>query len=81
MRETTDGFEIARRDLHIRGPGEFLGARQSGQAMLRFADLETDQWLVEKARNVAFQLLHDDPATVEAHLARWLGGREDYLKV
>jgi ATP-dependent DNA helicase RecG len=81
MRETTDGFEIARRDLHIRGPGEFLGARQSGQAMLRFADLETDQWLVEKARNVALQLLHDNPATVEAHLTRWLGGREDYLKV
>jgi ATP-dependent DNA helicase RecG len=81
MRETTDGFEIARRDLHIRGPGEFLGARQSGQAMLRFADLETDQWLVDKARNVALQLLHEDPATVEAHLARWLGGREDFLKV
>jgi len=81
MRETTDGFEIARRDLQIRGPGEFLGARQSGQAMLRFADLEADQWLVEKARDVAFRLLRDDPATVEAHLVRWLGGREDFLKV
>lgn len=81
MRETTDGFEIARRDLEIRGPGEFLGARQSGQAMLRFADLETDQWLVEQARTVAQDLLRDDPATVEAHLARWLGLREDYLKV
>ncbi|HJV79741.1 ATP-dependent DNA helicase RecG [Noviherbaspirillum sp.] len=81
MRETTDGFEIARRDLEIRGPGEFLGARQSGQAMLRFADLQTDQWLVEKARNIAQMLLHDDPATVEAHLARWLGGREEFLKV
>ena len=81
MRETTDGFEIARRDLEIRGPGEFLGARQSGQAMLRFADLQTDQWLVEKARDVAQSLLHDDPATVEAHLARWLGGREEFLKV
>ena len=81
MRETTDGFEIARRDLEIRGPGEFLGARQSGQAMLRFADLQTDQWLVEKARNVAEALLHEDPATVEAHLARWLGGREEFLKV
>ncbi|MCI1041582.1 ATP-dependent DNA helicase RecG, partial [Pseudomonas putida] len=53
MRETTDGFEIARRDLDIRGPGEFLGARQSGEAMLRFADLATDQWLVEKARDTA----------------------------
>ena len=81
MRETTDGFEIARRDLHIRGPGEFLGARQSGQAMLRFADLETDQWLVEKARDIALQLLREDPTTVETHLTRWLGGREDYLKV
>ncbi|WP_019139499.1 ATP-dependent DNA helicase RecG [Noviherbaspirillum massiliense] len=80
MRETTDGFEIARRDLEIRGPGEFLGARQSGQAMLRFADLQTDQWLVEQARDVAQALLREDPATVDAHLARWLGGREDYLK-
>lgn len=81
MRETTDGFEIARRDLEIRGPGEFLGARQSGQAMLRFADLQTDQWLVEKARDLAQTLLRDDPKTVETHLARWLGGREEFLKV
>jgi ATP-dependent DNA helicase RecG len=81
MRETTDGFEIARRDLEIRGPGEFLGARQSGEAMLRFADLERDQWLVEKARDLAQMLLQHDPATVEAHLARWLGGREEFLKV
>ncbi|MES2128055.1 MAG: ATP-dependent DNA helicase RecG [Pseudomonadota bacterium] len=82
MRETTDGFEIARRDLEIRGPGEFLGARQSGQAMLRFADLETDQWLVEAARDVAHDLLHrEESDTVDAHLARWLGGREEFLKV
>jgi ATP-dependent DNA helicase RecG len=83
MRETIDGFEIARIDLQIRGPGEFLGARQSGQAMLRFANLETDQWLVDRARNLAQKLLHDDPdpATVDAHLARWLGIREDFLKV
>ena len=81
MRETTDGFEIARRDLEIRGPGEFLGARQSGQALLRFADLETDQWLVEEARNQAQRLLREDLATVAAHLARWLGSKEDYLRV
>ncbi len=81
MRETTDGFEIARRDLEIRGPGEFLGARQSGQALLRFANLETDQWLVEAARTLAQTLLRDDPATVDAHLARWLGAREEFLKV
>ncbi|RJG02175.1 ATP-dependent DNA helicase RecG [Noviherbaspirillum sedimenti] len=81
MRETTDGFEIARRDLEIRGPGEFLGARQSGQALLRFADLETDQWLVEKARDTAHMLLQNDPATVTRHLARWLGEKEEFLKV
>jgi len=85
MRETTDGFEIARRDLEIRGPGEFLGARQSGQAMLRFADLETDGWLVDQARDLAHTLLHEptaeNAATVEAHLERWLGGREEFLKV
>jgi ATP-dependent DNA helicase RecG len=80
IREITDGFEIARRDLQIRGPGEFLGARQSGEAMLRFADLENDLWLVERAREMAELLLRTDQATVETHLARWLGGREDYLK-
>lgn len=81
MRETTDGFEIARRDLEIRGPGEFLGARQSGQAMLRFANLETDQWLVEKARDLAADLLLHKKDIAEAHLARWLGSREDFLRV
>jgi ATP-dependent DNA helicase RecG len=81
MRETTDGFEIARRDLEIRGPGEFLGARQSGEAMLRFADLQTDQWLVDAARELAQKLLQEDQATVDAHLARWLGGKEEFLKV
>jgi ATP-dependent DNA helicase RecG len=85
MRETTDGFEIARRDLEIRGPGEFLGARQSGQAMLRFANLETDQWIVEQARDVATWLLEagtpEFDAIVDAHLSRWLGGREEFLKV
>jgi ATP-dependent DNA helicase RecG len=81
MRETADGFEIARRDLEIRGPGEFLGARQSGQAMLRFADLEQDQWLVEQARDVAQNLLLHAPEIADAHLARWLGAKEDYLRV
>ncbi|MBB3214556.1 ATP-dependent DNA helicase RecG [Herbaspirillum sp. Sphag1AN] len=81
MRETADGFEIARRDLEIRGPGEFLGARQSGEAMLRFADLATDQWLVEKARDLAQRLLHNNLEVVDRHLERWLGGKEDFLKV
>jgi ATP-dependent DNA helicase RecG len=53
MAETTDGFEIARRDLDIRGPGEFMGARQSGDALLRFADLAEDGALLQFARAVA----------------------------
>jgi ATP-dependent DNA helicase RecG len=85
MREITDGFEIARRDLAIRGPGEFLGARQSGQAVLRFADLEKDQPWVEKARDCADKLLRnpspENTAIINAHLARWLGLREAFLKV
>ncbi|MCA8107743.1 ATP-dependent DNA helicase RecG [Burkholderia sp. BCCIQ04A] len=80
MRETTDGFEIARRDLEIRGPGEFLGARQSGAAMLRFANLETDGWLIEPAREAAARLIAAYPEVVTQHLARWLGAREQYLK-
>jgi ATP-dependent DNA helicase RecG len=80
MRETTDGFEIARRDLEIRGPGEFLGARQSGAAMLRFANLEQDGWLIEPAREAAARLMAAYPDVVTQHLARWLGAREQYLK-
>ena len=78
--ETTDGFEIARQDLLIRGPGEFLGARQSGVPMLRFADIERDVALIEQARDAADDLLRVDPASAEAHLDRWLGGRQAFIK-
>ena len=78
--ESNDGFEIARRDLAIRGPGEFLGARQSGVPMLRFADLEHDVALIEQAREVADELLAKFPAEAAAHLDRWLGGRQDFIK-
>ena len=79
--EHTDGFEIARQDLQIRGPGEFLGARQSGAPMLRFARLEEDMLLLEQARDVAPRLIEEQPEVVEAHLARWLGSREGFLGV
>ena len=78
--ENTDGFEIARQDLHLRGPGEFVGSRQSGAPLLRYADLEADTDLIELARNEAERLLHDDPEAVARHLARWLGSREELLK-
>ncbi len=80
MAETTDGFEIARRDLEIRGPGEFMGARQSGDALLRFADLGQDGALLERARAVAPALLERHPAAAAAHIQRWLGGRMEFLK-
>jgi len=80
MYETTDGFEIARRDLLLRGPGEFLGARQSGLALLRFADLDRDADLAEAARDVADRMLAGPGAQVDAHLRRWLAGREEFLK-
>ena len=68
VREHTDGFEIAKQDLEIRGPGEFLGARQSGVPMLRFADLQTDLHLLEAARQVAADLMVDEPEIVAQHL-------------
>ncbi len=80
MAETTDGFEIARRDLEIRGPGEFLGARQSGAALLRFADLQADMPLVQAARHAAEVLLSSHAEAAEQHLARWRGVRPEYLK-
>ena len=80
MVDTNDGFEIARRDLEIRGPGEFLGARQSGAALLRFADLATDEHLLEWARQMAPVLLEKYPDMAERHIARWLGGKSEFLK-
>ena len=78
--ENTDGFEIARQDLQLRGPGEFVGARQSGVPLLRYADLEMDADLVDMARGVAETLLTEHPALAEKHLQRWLGSREELLK-
>jgi ATP-dependent DNA helicase RecG len=79
--EQTDGFEIARHDLRLRGPGEFLGARQSGLPLLRFADLEKDEALLQAAHAAAEQLLHDYPEHAQRHLHRWLGNKNEYLRV
>jgi ATP-dependent DNA helicase RecG len=80
MLETQDGFEIARRDLEIRGPGEFLGARQSGAALLRFADVTQDEALLHRARAAAERLLNEYPEAAQRHVERWLGSREHFLK-
>ncbi len=78
--ESADGFEIARQDLLLRGPGEHLGARQSGAPLLRFADIERDIDLLEAARDAAAWMLKHAPDNAERHLARWLGSRQHYLK-
>ncbi len=80
MAETSDGFEIARRDLEIRGPGEFLGARQSGAPLLRFADLTTDALLLDWARELAPRMLDRHPDLAQEHVDRWLGSKAEYLK-
>jgi ATP-dependent DNA helicase RecG len=80
MVETNDGFEIARRDLDIRGPGEFLGARQSGAPLLRFADLEADAELLAWARAAAPLMLDRYAEMARRHVLRWLGGKAEFLK-
>ncbi len=79
--ESNDGFAIAQADLHLRGPGEFLGVRQSGVPMLKIADLERDIALLEAAKSMADRLLKDYPMQVDQHLDRWMGSAGDLVKV
>ena len=80
LREVSDGFVIAERDLALRGPGELLGAKQSGEAMLRFVDLQRDTWLIQIAQELAEHWLRNHPELIKAHLGRWMGSRTDFLK-
>jgi len=79
--ESNDGFAIAQADLHIRGPGELLGVRQSGVPMLRIADLERDVDLLQAAKGVADYLLLHYPDKVGQHLDRWMSSAGDLVKV
>ncbi len=81
MRETNDGFEIARYDLEIRGPGELLGTRQTGLVQLRVADLMRDADLLPQVQKAADTLLRDHPEKVEPLLKRWIGQSEQFGKV
>ena len=78
MQRSNDGFEIARLDLEIRGPGEFLGARQSGQDLLRFAQLPQDDALLRWARRAAAVMVEHHPQQAQAHVQRWLGERQQF---
>ena len=81
MRGTNDGFEVARRDLELRGPGELLGTRQTGLASLRVADLARDADLLPRIQIAAEAILRDWPDTVAPLVGRWVGRRELYGRV
>jgi ATP-dependent DNA helicase RecG len=81
LRETNDGFEIARRDLEMRGPGEMLGTRQAGMPQFHIADLLRDRALLPRVQQVAELLLRDYPECVDPIVRRWLGGAETYGNV
>ena len=80
IKDIQDGFLIAEKDLALRGPGELLGAKQSGDAMLRFVDLQQDYSLIEKTKELSAELLSQHPDLVVKHLDRWLGHKTDYIK-
>ena len=81
MRETNDGFLIAEKDLEIRGPGELLGNKQTGDMGFRVAKLERDEHLLNQAHYVASQMLKDYPQQAEALLKRWLPEAPRYAYV
>ncbi|BBF65575.1 ATP-dependent DNA helicase RecG [Acidithiobacillus sp. 'AMD consortium'] len=81
MRETYDGFSIARKDLELRGPGEYLGTRQAGILQMRVANILRDEALLAMVPALAERLLQEDPEAVQAIVQRWLGNRVDYGQV
>jgi len=78
--ENADGFKVAELDLRLRGQGDFLGERQSGDPLLRFADVELDQDLVAQAQAAALRLIEEDPGAARRHVVRWLGSRQDLAR-
>lgn len=81
IRETNDGFVIARRDLELRGPGEMLGTRQTGLADMRVADFMRDSDLLPAVQAAAERLLVENPEAVQALTRRWVGTRERYGRI
>ena len=81
MRETQDGFQIAEKDLELRGPGEVLGTRQTGLAQMKIADLVRDQYLLEEVNIAANKLIQHHPEHLVPLVERWLGGAEQYAQV
>ena len=80
MRETTDGFKIAEKDLELRGPGEVLGTRQTGDMQLHIADLQRDAHMLPQIKATAEKLLVNHPENVDPLINRWLGLSEQYAQ-
>jgi ATP-dependent DNA helicase RecG len=78
LRESNDGFYIAQRDLEIRGPGEFMGTKQTGMAELKIADLVRDAALIPKVQEIAYTLWDKYPSHAQAIINRWIGHKEQY---
>jgi ATP-dependent DNA helicase RecG len=81
LRDTTDGFKIAERDLELRGPGEVLGTRQTGLLSFRLADLLRDAPLLPQVQRCAEEMLRDNPGAADALLERWVARKEKYAEV
>jgi len=81
MRETSDGFVIAEKELELRGPGEVLGTRQTGDLQFRIADLIRARWLLPEVKQAAFELMENQPQLTDALISRWLGAAEQYGNV
>jgi len=81
LRETNDGFEVARKDLALRGPGELLGTRQTGLAEMKIADIIRDQHMIPKVNDIAQKLMNEYPETVKPIINRWIGQKADYQNV
>ncbi len=81
LRETSDGFEVARKDLELRGPGEILGTRQTGLAEMKIADVIRDQHLIPKVNDIALRMLRDYPEAVTPIINRWIGHSVEYQNV
>jgi ATP-dependent DNA helicase RecG len=80
MRDTSDGFMVAEKDLELRGPGEVLGTRQTGEMQLKIADLQRDAHLLQPVREDGERLLQDHPEQCQALIRRWLANNEKFAQ-
>jgi len=81
MRETNSGFEIARKDLQLRGPGEVLGTRQTGLLQLKIADIVRDEYMLDEVKVASRKILTDSPEKVRALIDRWVGIAQQYVNI